>query len=746
MFELLEMVKVHWVECLMGCYFQSLTKLCRNCKHPENDYSRMDILSYGIIIKENGSLMFFKPKQLSEEQIQQFMQLFAEGKIKQLIDEATTLLRKFPKAQRLHNILSVGYYAARNYDDAATFAKQAIALQPDYTRAYVNLGNALAKLGNTDEAVAAYRQAVEIDTDFAEGYNTLGAFLLSTGETAEAIKNLTRSIEANPDYYRAHSNLGNALRDMDRLDEAEASYREAIRLKPDYAEAHNNLGAALGDLGRLIEAEAGYREAIRLRPDYAEAHSNLGNALRDMDRLEEAEASYREAIRLKPDYAEAHSNLATVLGDLGRLIEAEAGCREAIRLKPGYAEAHNNLGTVLGDLGRPIEAEACYREAIRLKPDYAEAHSNLGTALGDLGRLIEAEASCREAIRLRPDYAEAHYGLSLIKKFTENDTQISLIEYCYQGAETASQDRIFASFALAKAYEDTGRLDDAFQLYLEGNRLNKARLDYNIQQDIKLFDHIINSFVYPAQQPAGYLPQRPIFIIGMPRSGTSLVEQILASHSEVFGAGELPDMNSAVLTHSLKGGIGSGGHFSYAANVIKKIRQSYLAKLEALPATEPFIVDKMPHNFLWVGHILSAFPDARIIHLSRDPMAVCWSIFKLYFPRSELYFAYDLDALADYYKLYLRLMDFWRDQFPGNIYDLSYEALTENQEQETRRLLEYCGLEWQERCLDFHLNERAVSTASNVQVREKMYKGSSQAWRKFEKQLQPLVERLRDVA
>lgn len=564
----------------------------------------------------------------------------------------------------------------------------------------------------------------------------------SAGNLAEAERLAREVVKKWPDHPWGWKALEIIYRQTGRIHEALEPLEHAVRISPSDAEAHNNLGNVLRELGRLLEAESSFRSAVSLRPDLVEAHINLGVTLNALGRTKEAEASYREAIRLQPNNADAQNNLGKVLKNLGSFVEAEACYREAIRLNPALVEAHVNLGVVLNSVGRQAEAETFYREAIRLNPGLAEAHSNLGVMLNDLGRLTEAESCYREAIRLKPAYAEAHRNLSLLITYKHDDDLIPLIEQCYQHTAPTSKDRSLVCFALAKAYEDTGRFEEAFELYSEGNRLGKARIAYDIRQDVDLFDSIKSSFSMPSQPPAGGTMLRlPIFVLGMPRSGTSLVEQILASHSDVYGAGELSDLDFAVMTHAVSTAAGKR-KFINTPDVIGRIREVYLQKLEALPTHKKFIVDKMPQNFLWIGYILSAFPAAKIINLVRDPVAICWSNFKIIFPNDGMGFTYDLDDLAAYYKLYLELMDFWRAQFPGKIYDLNYEALTENQEQETRKLLEFCGLEWQGGCLDFHLNMRAVSTASNVQVRKKMYKGSSQAWRKFERQLQPLIRGL----
>ena len=224
----------------------------------------------------------------------------------------------------------------------------------------------------------------------------------------------------------------------------------------------------------------------------------------------------------------------------------------------------------------------------------------------------------------------------------------------------------------------------------------------------------------------------------MPRSGTTLVEQILASHSQIYGAGEREVLNRIVIP--TLGNINKDHFSKLTRDIIRDIRNRYLDELDSLGDDEPRITDKMPQNFRWTGFILTAMPEAKVINLQRDPVATCWSVFKHYFSNKGIGYAYDLVDVAGYYKLYINLMDFWRGRFPNQLYDLNYEALTENQEEETRKLLKYCGLGWENQCLEFHKTKRSVKTSSSVQVRQAMYKGSSGAWRKYETHLQPMLQ------
>jgi tetratricopeptide (TPR) repeat protein len=514
--------------------------------------------------------------------------------------------------------------------------------------------------------------------------------------------------------------------------------REITRRYPEDAFAWKVLGASLKLLDKLEDALMPMQRAVQLNPEDAEAYANLGAALNDLKRLEEAEASCRHAIRIKSDLAEAHSNLGNILREQGRLDEAAASCRQAIAINPDFAEAHLNLGATLYKLGRMSEAEASFRRMIALAPGDVRAYKNLGALLIDLGHMDEAKGCCQSLLILKQDDVEVHRSLAMLKKFTSDDPQIATLQQLYESVRDDTK-RAHVCFALATAYEDLAKFDEAFALYTEGNSLRKKELGYTIEQDRVLFNAIKSQFHERCMvSPEPLRTKKPILIIGMPRSGTSLVEQILASHTDVFGAGELEELGLQVQKHFL--GVDADGFD--LAKASRKIASGYLESLDRMGTWRRFITDKMPLNFRWLGFLLLALPDIKVIHTIRDPMAVCWSSFKRYFPEEGMKFLYDQNDLAEYYRMYEDLMQFWRERFPGRIYDLDYERLTENQEEETRKLLAYCGLPWQDRCLEFEKTERAVRTASATQVRKKMYKGSSEAWRKFERHLGPLLEGL----
>ena len=513
-----------------------------------------------------------------------------------------------------------------------------------------------------------------------------------------------------------------------RFSEAETLAKSITLEFPKHQFAWKVLGVILIQLGKSSEALKFNEAAVSLSPNDPEAHNNLGVTLNNLGKLEEAEKSYKQAIKFKPDYAEAHNNLGCTLQDLGRIEESETSFRKVILLKPDYAEAYNNLGGALQDLGRIEESETSFRKVILLKPDFAEAHYNLGCTLQDLGRIEESETSFRKAILLKPDFAEAHRIITMTKKFYSMDEQYLKMKELYINKDTSKEKLCHINFALAKACDDLGDFEQAFTHYREGNQIRKNHLNYDISQDIDLFNQLKKN--YPEikkniQEPEIFKNKlTPIFIIGMPRSGTTLVEQIISSHSEVTGAGELPfasDFGKEIAQGLSKSNI----------DRLHEFRKKYVTQLQNFSNYKSIVTDKMPLNFLYIGLLTAIFPNAKIVHVNRNPAAVCWANYKQYFASEKIKYCYELDDIIKYYKLYKDLMTFWAKQLSNKIYDIDYELITVNQENEIRKLINYLGLDWDEKCLSPQDNLRSIKSASAIQVRKKIYQDSSYQWKKY---------------
>jgi tetratricopeptide (TPR) repeat protein len=421
-------------------------------------------------------------------------------------------------------------------------------------------------------------------------------------------------------------------------------------------------------------------------------------------------------------------NLGTAQAAVGNFDEAEKCYRAVIALQPSFSPTHNNLGITLKTLGRFHEAEAAYREAIALDSTCASAHSNLGNTLAALGDVKGAMSSLEEALRLRPHFAEAHRYLAAIKHFEEKDEQYAMMSALHQRPETSPDQRCHLSFGLAKASEDLGLFESAFRYYSEGNSFRKQSLKYNISEDRDLFAHL--KLAHPEVMKArtevvSEGPEIvPVFVIGMPRSGTTLVEQIISSHSEVIAAGELTHV--ANLGRSI-----ATGDVQVTPELIKDFRDKYLKEIRKINKGAAFVVDKGPQNFLYLGLIHAAFPEAKLVHVQRNAAAVCWANFKHYFPSDGFGYCYSLDDMASYYGLYKDLMGYWEAVLPNTTFEVDYELLTVSQESQTYELIRDLGLGWEESCLRPEENERPVATASNMQIREKVYSGSSMKWQNF---------------
>lgn len=576
--------------------------------------------------------------------------------------------------------------------------------------------------------------------DFGTAWKILGVTLKLLGK--DCLPALLKASELMPEDIEAAKNLGIVLHELGRFDEAEAVYLRALRINPDYAEANYNLGNTLAELGRLNEAEALFRRALQNNPNYAAACYNLGNTLAKLERLNEAEACYRQALLIKPDYAEALCNLGNVILEQGRPVDAEAIYRLVLQIRPDNAEAHSNLGYALIEQDRLDEAEASCRRALSINPDYYEAHGKLGVILLEQGRMDEAEETCRQALKLNPDYVEARCILASVGKI--EDENLAALEAALS-TPLPGKKAIPLHFALGKSYDNIGDYQKAFPHFSECGRLKRATLDYDPDKTERYFNDIMRAFDHAnidRLRGGGELSHLPIFILGMPRSGTSLTEQIIASHPKVYGAGELPDL----MTIAQRGG-------AYPENLCMMDKAGlgawgadYVSGLQRRASEVLRITDKMPGNFLAVGLIHLMLPNARIIHVNRNPVDTCLSCFTTMFKHGQEH-TYDLAELGRYYAGYARLMQHWREVLPsGAFLDIQYEDLVADQEAQSRRLIEYCGLEWNDACLDFHQNKRVVHTASVAQVRKPMYKSSVERWRSYENFLGQLLDALGDLA
>jgi Tfp pilus assembly protein PilF len=528
-----------------------------------------------------------------------------------------------------------------------------------------------------------------------------------------------------------------------QINEALKIVEALIKKSPNVPLLYNIRGVCYQTIRELGNAIDDFSQATILKSDYAEAYCNLGVTYQEKGDLVSAVNAYKNAIDNDNNYPTAHNNLGKIFLASGEIDSSIEHLECAITLKSDFADAHNNLGSAFLRINKLNDAIKSYKKAIALKPDFAVANNNLGIAYLRTGDPKLASKFFENAITITPGYATAHHNLSGVKVYKEKDKQVSLIESLLIENNLSQKERIYLNFALAKAYEDLGNHEELFKHLNEGNRIRKKEMSNSIA-DSEEHNELIKLFFNSNNIKLTYrdsLPIRPIFIVGMPRSGTSLVEQIISSHHEVYGAGEVNNFHNIIMPIIEKHAVNE--NYNLKNDEFALIRKQYSNSLERFYANEKVITDKWILNFKTIGFILSAFPESKIVHLKRDARATCWSIYKHYFSDEGNRWAYDYQDLARFYKSYVGLMDYWHNLFPGKIYDISYEDLTSDQEKETRNLLRYCDLDWDENCLNFYTNTRAVKTASAVQVRNKMYQGSSDVWRQYSEHLKPLLDALK---
>ena len=667
----------------------------------------------------------------------------------------TAILKAQPKHPDANHNLGVLAVGVGKVHEALPLLKTALEVNPSIVQFWVSYIDALLKLEKFDEAKAVFDTAKSIgakgsrfdqlkkklnDRDCIANGNTYEALnptqdqlqalieMFHQGQLQKARKKADNMLQNFPESAALFNIYAAILKGLGRLDHSIDAFKKAISIKPDYAEAYNNLGNALKDYGRAEEALKAYNKAIEIKPDYADAYYNMGVTLQEQGDLDKAIEANEKALTIKPDYAEAYNNIGITLQKQDKLDKAIEAFDKALNISPDHANAHYNMGVTLRALGNPETAIEAYKKALAIKPDFIEAYNNMGNILKELGELEGGIKAYQKALAIKPDYAEVHRHLSGVVKYQPGNTQISEVEELLGRNCLEELDRCKLLYTYAKMKEDLGDLRSSFDSYLAGGKLRKKLLGYDFNQDERLFDHIKKTaplFKELVVKPEDSIKHRPIFILGMPRSGTTLVEQIVSAHSAVTGAGELEfvwKFGEDLATGKIRPDL----------NEVTRFRERYLGKLAMLAKGKPFITDKMPQNFRYIPLICTALPEAKVIHVQRKPEAVCWSNFKHYFATEGLGYSYSLSDTVSYYELYKNLMRLWYQSYDDRIYNIDYDKLTCDQELETRRLIEYLELNWDEACLAPHENRRSVKTASQQQVRQKVYKGSSRAWRKYE--------------
>jgi tetratricopeptide (TPR) repeat protein len=665
-------------------------------------------------------------------------------------------------------------WAARQADEAEMACRQVLAVSPGQMDASYLLGLMAYTFGNLDLAIAHVREACRSPrapavyfSDFAEMCRQKG--LLAEGEEAGR-----RAVALALNSAAAWNNLGIVLQEMLKLEESRLCLERALALEPNNPETLNNLGNTFKRLGLAAEAQKRWNAALALKPDYAEAYSNLSNLLNDEGEFDRAESMARRAIELNPRLADAYINLAAVqtvrhrhadalhvldallafapghsralaaralaLKELDRLDEALEAAKRAGVLAPESPEAHNAMGQVFQAMGQFEPALVAYDRAAALPgPAQQDAIANRGALFMEFGRMAEAMKAMEETARAFPNSPGILFSQTDLRRFERGDPLIARMQGLLAREGISLSDRATLNFGLGKAFLDIGDSEQAFYHYDEGNRLKRSTFAYDADANerwMASIAEVFSSALLAAKADTGVRSELPVFVVGMPRSGTTLVEQILASHPMVHGAGELKRLQAL-----------AGGNFPTAvpdlsAAQLRALGEAYLAHVAPMAMGRRHVIDKMPSNFAHAGLIRLVLPDARIIHCRRDPVDTCLSCYTKLFA-GEQAFAYDQAELGRFHRSYQALMAHWRAVLPASHFvEFDYEAVVDDLEREARRMLEFLGLKWDARVLRFHEAERPVRTASVSQVRQPIYRSSAGRWRKHAAHLQPLLAAL----
>jgi len=716
------------------------------------------------------------PRTAEPRDIAALMQMLSGGQLAEAQQRAEALLRDNPEDGMLWKVL--GVVLLRQDRDAVAALARAAELLPQDAEAHANLATELRGRGRLEEALAALRQclslqprnpdalieaaeiqsllgrpreavtlyvwALQADPTRRDAHNNLGNALMALGETAEAIRCYQRALKLTGDDSQVLCNLAEALRQRGEFEEAIQCCRRALELNPALSMAHNTLGVLLGARGDRAAAIRSFYEALRHNPRDIEALLNLAASLVDDGRRHEALALCAQAVQWAPGRADAHCALGRALLENRRVDEAAESFRRSIELQPKQVDARLGLAAALRGLSFPEQAEEACKEALALEPRRADALQILGELRADHGDFAGARESFERALEMDSSFAPAYSSIAHVRRMTRNDAGWLAGVKSLLTRPLQVETEIKLRYALGKYHDDVEEYDEAFASFRAANELTRRlggkhdgpKLTALVSQLTRRFD----AALVRTAHPRGNDGERCIFIIGMPRSGTSLTEQILSSHPDVFGAGEVRFWDRAWATLD-QVGWESGDREARVAG----IADEYLRRVGRDAGNARRIIDKMPANFLYAGLIQAVLPGARFIHMQRHPFDTCLSVYFQHFYNVSPY-ANDLGDIAHYYGEYTRIMNHWRRILPAEaLLEVPYEGLVQETEQWTRRMLEFIDLPWDPRCLEFHNTERVVITASRWQVRQKMNSSSAGRWRHYEKHVGPLRHLLPDV-
>ena len=601
------------------------------------------------------------------------------------------------------------------------------------------------QLGNLDAAEKHFRQVVSRDSSNIHGLNLLGMVCVNTGRPEEAVQLITQALKINPVDAQAHGNLGLAYQRMGNLVLAERHFRKSTEIDANKPTIWNSLGNVLREKGQASDAIKVYESTLKVEGNYAECWTNLSQALVDLGEFDRAFQAVSRALQIDPTLPEAHNQLAEAYRKTFKFDLAISAYKKSLELDPTLYESMLGLATAYRESEDSEAALTVLSRLIRLEPRHAKAYTVLGILKEQLGDTAAAADCFKKSIELAPDVISPHYNLSQIKGRKSSEEEILAMERFQKMTGLSHQDRGHLYFSLGEAYDQQGQTDKAFKAWLTANQIKAERFPYDPDERKQHRDSTIEY----SQALATRLTETPsqevrqlVFVIGMPRSGTSLTDQILSSNTNVSSLGEVGYADEmAVQVKELTGTLFPQGLSGLSQEDIGLLRADFLKKIPLKHSNYQVLIDKTPMNFQFLGLLAEVFPSAKFIHCRRNPMDNCFSIFKLSFADHQEY-AHELTALGRHYRLYEGMMDKWKEMYPHRILDVYYEDTVADIEAQCVHLVEFLGLAFEPEMLEFYSSERLVRTPSASQVRQPIYKTSVQAWKKYEQHLQPLVSAL----
>ncbi|NKB36463.1 MAG: tetratricopeptide repeat protein [Gammaproteobacteria bacterium] len=627
--------------------------------------------------------------------------------------------------------------------------REAIDTHPDDETMLGLLGAILFKSDRLDEAEQCLRKTIALAPSFAKPHEDLGLLLFRKGDFEETVKVLRKAVNLDPLLDVSFFTLGKALGNLGRGKEADEAYEKSFELSPQRKLMAQ--GLALHRQGKFREAENTYRKILETQPDNVDVMRLLGLVVFTGNREYEAEKYLRRALALAPDFVDALIDLGNVYKESHRLEEAIECFKKATELSPGAVKAHFLLGSTMAPASLTFDAIESYRKALELKPDHTGAYLGIGHVLKTVGEIDEAIDAYRKCIELNPDHGEAYWSLSNLKTYKFDDQDIKNMQERLDNSAMDAKSKVSFLFTLAKACEDHGDYDSAWKHYDEGNRIRRESEKYDPVYTESIHEAVINVFnkgLFEKNSTAGVKDESAIFILGLPRSGSTLQEQILASHSLVEGTSELPYLSRVAI--SLNRNRADGVNYPEAVRELSdshfmKLGNDYLeyAKMHR-SADTPYFIDKMPNNFSLIGFLHLIMPKAKIIDARRHPLDACLSCYRQLFAKGQA-FTYDLVEIGEYYLQYQKMMDFWHEVLPGKVLTVQYEEVVTDFENQVSKILQHCNLPWEDECLTFYETERPVRTPSSEQVRQPIYTGSINHSKKYARHLGELIEVLEPI-